>query len=103
MREDFLTPGALHLLLLEIETLDETVNLPLVPFQFMEKPLGLFIWKETVQIIIFPWEKDIEVDFPSPLLLGILTLSFLFLFHHFTFFIGYRHLFCQIKPHPLER
>lgn len=56
MREGFFTPGALHLLLLEMETSNETVNLPFIPFQFMEEPLGLFVWEETIQIIIFPGE-----------------------------------------------
>ncbi len=65
MGKHLIAAGALQLFLLEIETFDESFDLPLVSFQFIEKFSGSFVREKTVQVIPLPWEEGVEVHFPS--------------------------------------
>ena len=56
-RQHLITTGALHLLLLEIETFNKPFYISSISLQFMKKLLCPFIRKETIEIILLPGEE----------------------------------------------
>jgi len=104
MKQYLLATRTLHLLLLsKFKTLDESVNIPLISLQFLEKSLRLLIGKETIEIITLSGKESVKIDLPALLLVWTLLLGFFFLLDHASFFIGYSHLFCQLATPQSHR
>jgi hypothetical protein len=90
---------ATHLiLLLNFEAFDKTINLAFISLQFMEKLLGPFIREETIEVILLPGEKGIEIYLLSLLFLGnfFRGLNFFF-FHENPSLYRTAHRFCQLR------
>jgi len=96
-RQRFMAMRATHLiLLLNFEAFDKTINLAFISLQFMEKLLGPFIREETIEVILLPGEKGIEIDLLSLLFLGNVFRGLIFfLFHENPSLYRTAHPFCQ--------
>jgi hypothetical protein len=78
--------GTLHLFLLYMKTLYETIDISLVSPQFVKEFLGSFIGEKAIQIIALLREEVIEVDLPFLVLfLFDLVRVDVLLFHRTSF------------------
>jgi hypothetical protein len=78
--------GTLHLFLLHMKTLYETIDISLVSPQFVKEFLGSFIGEKAIQIIALLREEVIEVDLPFLVLfLFDLVRVDVLLFHRTSF------------------
>jgi hypothetical protein len=95
-RQGFITARALHLLLLEIQAFDKTLDLPLISFKLIEKLPGPFIREEMVEIIILPRKEGVQIHLFLFLLFSenLRGLAF-FLFHKAPLLYRIALLFCQ--------
>jgi len=81
-----ITMGTLHLFLLHMKTLYETIDISLVSPQFVKEFLGSFIGEKAIQIIALLREEVIEVDLPFLVLfLFDLVRVDVLLFHRTSF------------------
>jgi hypothetical protein len=76
--------GTLHLFLLYMKTLYETINISFISPQFVKEFLGPFIREKAIQIIALLREEDIEVDLPLLFLFLIDLIRMNILLFHST-------------------
>jgi hypothetical protein len=78
--------GTLHLFLLHMKTLYETIDISFVSPQFVKEFLGTFVREKAIQIIALLRKEGIEVDLPFLVLFRIDLVRKNVLFFHRTFF-----------------